>query len=188
MKRVYTEVPIFENNNFMLRKVSKEDAEDLLKVYSDTKSLPFFNSDNCHGDIFYYDTMKKMNKALEFWELSYKKQYFVRWSIVEKRSDKTVGTIELFHRDAEDYFSNCGLLRLDLRSDYENVHHIISILNLIVPYTFELFNCDKIATKAIESALERRKALREMGFRISDEVVKGNDGVSEYNSYFVKLK
>ena len=58
----------------------------------------------------------------------------------------------------------------------------------IVPYTFELFGCDKIATKAIEPALERRKALGEMGFCASDEVVKGNDGVSEYNSYFVKLE
>ena len=188
MKRIYTEVAMFENGNFMLRKVSKDDAEDLLKVYSDKKSLPFFNSDNCHGDIFFYDTLKKMNKALDFWEHSYEKEYFVRWSVIEKKSNKTVGTIELFHRDAEDYFSNCGILRLDLRSDYENAYSIISILNLIVPYTFEIFGCDKIATKGIEPALERRKALSEMGFCASDEVVKGNDGVSEYNSYFVKLR
>jgi RimJ/RimL family protein N-acetyltransferase len=188
MKSIYTEVTIFENEDYMLRKVSKADAEDLLKVYSDTKSVPFFNSDNCHGDIFFYDTLEKMNRALDFWEFSYEKKYFVRWSIVDKKSDKTIGTIELFHRDAADYFSNCGLLRLDLRSDFEHENYIISILDLIVPCTFELFDCDKIAIKAIESALERRRALSKMGFFASDEVVRGNDGVTEYNSYFVKLK
>ncbi len=37
-----------ENNQFSLRMVKFEDAKDLLKVYSDSKALQLFNSDNCH--------------------------------------------------------------------------------------------------------------------------------------------
>lgn len=46
MKDVYQDFPVFEDNNYMLRALVKEDAADLLKVYSDKAAVPFFNSDN----------------------------------------------------------------------------------------------------------------------------------------------
>ncbi len=84
MRNVYENVPEFENESFLLRMVSNNDIDSLFKVYSDKKAIPFFNSDNCHGDTFYYDTIEKMKKAVEFWLYSYKEKYFVRWSIMEK--------------------------------------------------------------------------------------------------------
>ena len=42
-----------------------------------------------------------------------------------KETHEAIGTIELFHRDAADYFTDCGLLRLDIRSDYEMSDKII---------------------------------------------------------------
>ena len=51
MKSIYTEVAIFENGDFMLRKITKDDAEDLLKVYSDTPSLPFTTSSETQNPI-----------------------------------------------------------------------------------------------------------------------------------------
>ena len=53
MKSVYEEVPVFENERYLLRFVANDDANDLLEVYSDKNALPFFNSDNCHGDIIF---------------------------------------------------------------------------------------------------------------------------------------
>lgn len=105
-------------------------------------------------------------------------------TIVDKRSGEGIGTVELFNRQAEDYFTNCGLLRLDLRSDYENVKDIGSILDLIVPPAFTLFDCDKVATKAIPAAAERIAALYAMGFTLSGECVVGHDG-RRYGDYFV---
>lgn len=75
---------LMENENFILRKTIKEDAAGLLKVYSDEKFVPLFNSDNCHGDDFNYTTIERMNQAIDFWEMSYSKGYFVRWTIVNK--------------------------------------------------------------------------------------------------------
>ena len=184
---VYKEAPVFENESFLLRLLQRQDAEDLLKVYSDEKSVPLFNSDNCNGDTFYYGTLERVHKAIDMWEMSYRHRYFVRWSIVDKRENAVIGTIELFHRDAEDYFHNCGLLRLDLRSDYETGSDITEILNLIVPVIYDLFYCDKIATKVVSIATERAKALKQMGFMPSDEKVRGHDG-SEYGDYFVKFR
>lgn len=184
-KGIYEEIPILENSRYVLRAIHKQtDADDLLKVYSDEKAVPLFNSDNCNGDDFHYVTMEQMKKALDFWEFSYQNKYFVRWAIVDKQAQMVIGTIELFNRRAEDYFDNCGLLRLDLRSDYETKDCIESILEMIVPKAKEMFGCDKIATKAIAIAKERIAALEHRGFHLSDESVIGHDG-TRYGSYYV---
>lgn len=181
---VYKNCPVYEDEYYMLRMISKEDKTDLLKVYSDEKSLPFFNSDNCGGDDFHYTTENRMEQAIEYWLWEYDRQGFVRWTIVSKLTNEAIGTIELFNRESEDYFTNCALLRLDIRSDYEVASEIIKILKLIIEPTYTLFHCDKIATKAIESALERIAALKKLGFKLSAEKLIGYDG-TEYNSYFV---
>lgn len=184
---VYENCPVFENEKFLLRRSLKSDAKDLLKVYSDAAAVPFFNSDNCHGDNFHYSTIEKMESALDFWEMSYQNGYFVRWTILDKAANEAVGTIELFHRDAEDYFTNCGILRLDLRSDFEKSGAIENILPLILGSAFEIFNCDKIATKAVLGAAQRQSALKKLGFKSSCEKLTGNDGTA-YGDYFVLLK
>ena len=64
MSNVYESCPVFETDKWLLRLIEKEDASDLIDVYSDKNALPFFNSDNCDGDNFYYPTMEKMNSAI----------------------------------------------------------------------------------------------------------------------------
>ncbi|SFR78255.1 GNAT family N-acetyltransferase [Anaeromicropila populeti] len=187
MTNVYEECPLFENNKYLLRYVRNEDCKDLLKVYSDEKSVPLFNSDNCEGDDFYYTTYERMEKAIEYWHFEYDRKGFVRWSIVDQTNNSVIGTIELFHRKANDYFTECGLLRLDLRSDYEKETEIESILSLIIKQAYDIFNCDKVATKAKSNALERVDALEKMGFRSTTEKLKGHDG-TEYDSYYVIKK
>jgi len=68
MKDVYAECPTFENDRFLLRLISKNDTGALLPVYSDPAAVPLFNSDNCHGDDFYYRTPERMQQAVAFWE------------------------------------------------------------------------------------------------------------------------
>lgn len=187
MPDVYTTCPTFENDRYRIRFLAAEDCANLLKVYSDRNAVPFFNSDNCNGDDFYYTTEERMRQAIDFWFWEYSRRGFVRWSIADKRSGEVVGTIELFRRIAEDFFTDCGLLRLDLRSDYETESEIMEILALIVPPSFEMFSCGMVATKAVPEAVERRLALSRMGFVPSPEKVIGHDG-TEYGDYFVCIK
>ena len=186
MSNVYKNCPKFENEKYLLSFVSEDDYKDLLKVYSDEKSVPFFNSDNCGGDDFHYTTESRMKEAIKYWLWEYSRQGFVRWAIIDKFTNEAIGTIELFHRDSDDYFTNCGLLRLDLRSDYENSTDIQNILSLIVVPTFDLFYCDKIATKAIPAAKERIKALCSMGFAHTEEKLIGHNGM-KYINYYISV-
>ena len=59
---VYQNCPDYENEHYLLRLVKIEDKADLLKVYSDEKAVPFFNSDNCGGDDFHYTTESRMEQ------------------------------------------------------------------------------------------------------------------------------
>ncbi len=187
MKPVYEEVPVFENNDYLLRFVTAEDANDLVKVYSDKNALPFFNSDNCHGDNFYYPTIERVNDAINFWLDSYKSKYFVRWSIVEKKTNTAIGTIELFHRIGDDSFNHTGVLRLDLKSEFETAEVIKSIAGLIVPSAYDLFDTDKIITKIPLYAIERQAAFEKLGFKKTAELLIGIDNFA-YRDYWEKVK
>ncbi len=185
---IYEHCPTLENEDFTLRLTNDDDLSDLLKVYSDIKAVPFFNSDNCHGDDFHYTTLERMREALEFWKTSYANGWFVRFSIVDKKSGETVGTIEEFRRDENDFFTDCGLIRLDLRSDYETAGKIESIMSLIAQPSFELFGCSMLATKAISEASERRKALTALGFVQSKEALICQDGTKYFDYLVLKKK
>lgn len=186
MTTPYMTCPAFESENYLLRLVEPTDVTDLLNVYSDEKAVPFFNGDNCHGDDFHYTTSERMQGAVDFWTQAYREKWFVRWTIVDKKTQKAVGTIELFNRQSEDYFNDCGLLRLDLRSDYEKAESIYEILSLIVPPAYELFHCQMFATKAVPSATQRREALEKLGFSAAKEALVGDDG-TRYTDYYVKM-
>lgn len=190
----YDECPILENDNYRLRLVEATDAPDLLRVYSDEKAVPFFNGDNCNGDDFHYTTLERMQSAIEFWLWAYQDRGFVRWAIVDRHTGQAIGTIELFNRRAlegqepRDYFNECGLLRLDLRSDYEETAQIEEILSLIVEPAFALFACRMIATKIPPAAGKRREAAERMGFQFSEEKLIGGDDDKVYGDYYVLLK
>lgn len=184
---IYQSCPSFENSRYLLRAVQDGDAEDLLRVYGDEQAVPFFNSDNCHGDDFHYTDIGRMRKAIGFWQRSYRDGQFVRWTIVDKTAGTAVGTVEGFRREAQDFFTDCALLRIDLRSDYETSPTIAQILSLIAVPSFDLFGCAKAATKAVPAARERIAALTQQGFSASPEKLIGHDGTA-YGDYFVLLR
>lgn len=183
---VYETCPQFSSDRFLLRQVCLEDGKDLLRVYSDTAAVPIFNSDNCIGD-FYMTRMEDMENCIRFWLREYGQRYYVRWSILDRTTHEAVGTIELFHRTGQDFFDHVGLLRLDLRSDYETECAISEILGALLPLAFALFSCDTIATKIPPCARSRRDALCRMGFRYTPEQLQGHDGTA-YGDYYILEK
>lgn len=182
---VYQECPVLENSDFRLRLTEQKDCRDLLKVYSDLKAVPLFNSDNCNGDDFHYQTMARMAQAIDFWIFSYQERYFVRWSIVDRKTGEAVGTIEMFHRVAQDAFTDTVLLRLDLRSDYERADGIESVMSIVIRHAYEMFDCMTLTTKAAAQAAQRRAVLTRLGFTESSDALVGHDG-TEYTGYFVR--
>lgn len=180
---IYERCPEFASPRFLLRQVRMEDWADLLTVYSDPASVPLFNADNCIGD-FYMTREQDMKNCISFWLQEYGMRYYIRWSVVDRAASRAVGTIELFHRTAGDFYNHVGLLRLDLRSDYETEDVICEILSCLLPPAFGLFDCETMASKIRPLGHIRREALSRMGFRACPEPLIGHDG-TEYGDYYV---
>lgn len=180
---IYKTCPTLESSRFLVRLFQDEDCEDLLNVYSDKNALPFFNSDNCNGDNFYYATKERMAQALDFWHMSYEHGWFVRLSIVEKAAGSVIGTVELCLRVSEDAFHNMGILRVDVRSDYEEAGALYDIFSLITPQVGTLLGCNGVLTKAPIYAVERIKALQKAGYTKSEQMLIGKNGYS-YDGYW----
>lgn len=175
---VYESCPTFITQRFVLRLVKKEDAEGLLRVYSDTLAQPYFNADNCTGD-FRMHKMEDMQACVDMWLWSYDRGDFVRWTVLHK--DAPVGTVEMFRRNMED--GGTGVLRIDLCHDYEDEDVLDELLEVMLPELFELFGCKKILTKA-RSFMHRRKAsLKRHGFVEQKKPLIGHDG-TKYGDYW----
>lgn len=188
MTDVYEKCPVFEDENYLLRFVEETDASDLLEVYSDKNALPFFNSDNCNGDNFYYPTEEKMLEAIKFWLFSYRERYFVRFTVIDKSVRKAVGTVELFRRTSGDKFDGDGVLRLDVKSNYERADVLFNILSIVVPPAFELFDCSEIITKVPVYAVERIMAVQKSGFSKSENLMIGTHDGYAYKDYWTIQK
>ena len=180
---IYEKCPRLEDDKFIIRLFQDEDCADLLKVYSDKNALPFFNSDNCDGDNFYYATRERMMEAIKFWHMSYENGWFVRLSIVDKEVSSVIGTVELCVRVSADEFNNMGILRVDVRSDYEQENELYEIFSLVTPRIEEMLGCKGVLTKAPIWAVERIKAIQKVGFLKSEHLLVGKNGYA-YDGYW----
>lgn len=180
MKDIYEECPMYKKKLITLRQTTIEDAQELLKCYSDEKAVPFFNSDNCHGDDFHYTTIERMKQAINFWNFSYTNRYFVRWTVILNNTNEKVGSIEMFHRVADDEFNHYGILRVDLQSDFETQPVIDDIFEIVNENFYKAFDVKAILTKAIPDAIERITSLVQRGYQPI------NRKLMIYDDYFEK--
>ncbi len=180
MQNVYSMVPSYLGDEVYLRQVKASDAPALLATYSDEKAVYLFNLDGCEGDDFHYTSLSEMQQALGFWEEAYRKGKFVRWAVLVPSKGETIGTVEMFRRQGEDKWHGHGILRIDLRSDYENETILRDILDIVNEHFFELFDVEQILTKAGSAAETRIRALYAEGYApVPEKVV-------EYDDYFVR--
>lgn len=182
---IYEKCPFLESAHFIMRAVEDSDIEELIKVYSDRNALPFFNSDNCHGDNFYYSTPEKMAKAMEFWKYSYENGWFARMSIIDKSVSEVIGTVELCLRVSDDAFNNMAVMRIDVRSDYESADALREIFMLITPHISDLTGTEAVITKIPIYAVERICAATDAGYAKSETLLHGNNGFM-YDGYWTK--
>jgi RimJ/RimL family protein N-acetyltransferase len=159
IRNPYECCPVYRSNRFSFRLVRLEDAEDLLVCYSDPLAQERFNSDNCTSD-FKYQTLDEMKQCLEFWLEAYRGQGFIRFSIVDKTTQKVIGTIEMFGREATpDASEREGILRIDLASQYEREEVLAEILETACAHFPDDFGVTRVLTKAVPRASDRRIVL-----------------------------
>ena len=171
MKNVYKNCPVYETTSFILRLVKTEDAEALLKCYSDKENVKKFNADFCTNN-FYFSTLEQMKACIEFWLEEYQKQYYVRFAVVAKAKDKVIGTIEIFGGEA-------GVLRIDLSNQYNTEKSFKEIIKLTQERFIGDFGIESVKIKT-SNIQEMVCCLEEAGF-VPSETFRVELGYHEYN-------
>lgn len=147
----YIECPTITTKSFTLRLIKESDYKSLFRCYNDKRAVEFMNDDNCDFG-FYVDAEAKMQETIHYWIDFYKKQYFVRFSIVDNTTKMAVGTIEGFSGET-------GVLRVDICSEYEKAEYLSELFKFAADNFNAFFGNEYLVTKAVAKAEERREAL-----------------------------
>jgi ribosomal-protein-alanine N-acetyltransferase len=153
MKSIYQECPPYETEHFAFRLVRQEDAPDLLACYSDAAAVKLMNSDACTSD-FHYTSLGEMEACISLWRRAYAGGGI---PAPGRRAERVVGTVEIFGGEF-------GVLRIDLRSDYETAGTLDEIIGLAVARFYTDLGIENLVSKAIPQAAVRSAALRRAGF------------------------
>jgi RimJ/RimL family protein N-acetyltransferase len=162
-KDVYEKCPVYRREVVTLRHTKLQDAEELLKCYSDEKVVPLFNADNCVSN-FYYTTLEQVTELITRWNDAYRRKLWVRWTIIQNELNQKIGTVEMFNKGALPYVGSYGILRIDLRSEHENSLIIRRILQIANRHFYQDFGVNSIFTKAVPAAKQRILTLAQMGY------------------------
>ena len=124
-----------------------------------------------------------MPEPIRFWKTAYDNGWFARLSIVDKSVSSVVGTVELCLRVSEDDFNGMGILRVDVRSDYEREDFLYELFSLLTPALEETLGCKGALTKAPLYAVDRINAIRRAGFTKSEHRLIAGSG-DAYDGYW----
>jgi len=155
---------VYKTEHFTLRLVSEDDIEDLLVCYSDSKSQSIFDSQNFAKNL-HCNTVEEMAWYVRFWLEEYRNKMYVRFAIVDNKTKKAIGTVEMFNTKGFLHGRDGGILRIDLASPYETVEYLSELLQLANDNFFELFGAKVIITKGRPGEAARLAALSSAGYR-----------------------
>ena len=98
----------------------------------------------------------------------------------DKKTDKAIGTIEIFGGPLGGKRTEFGVLRIDVRHEYENEEPLAELLKISDSF-FGDVNTEKFITKAIPEAAHRINALVKNGYIPTST---GDGGMREH--YYMK--
>ncbi len=168
----YEKCPEFETARFIFRQVREEDAEELLRAfYGDLTGWMFYGNDMCKS-IFAgrYATSEEMGRCIRSWLAAYKNRYYIRLTVIDKQTEKAIGTIEIFdHIHSEknwksDVVRQSFVLHIDFAVPYETQKYLSELLTLADQKFFRLFGFEYLLIRAVPAATERIAALTATGY------------------------
>lgn len=147
----------YETEHFTLRQVREEDAPALLRCYSDPGAVALMNDDNCVGG-FLFTGLNQMREAIHYWNHDIFE--YARPAVIDKSTGEPIGTLEVFGAEK----GGSGVLRVDLRGDYETPETLRELYRLAADRLIVDFPMGAMVTKAVPEAAARRQVLEELGF------------------------
>jgi [ribosomal protein S5]-alanine N-acetyltransferase len=149
-----TPFPIIETDRLLLRKVNKDDADDLLVYLSDEEVVhhmglvPFQNTEDALDEINWYDSI-------------YVEGTGIRWGITLKDKGKVIGSCGFLNRAPKHHRAEVGF---ELSKDYWGRGIAREALDAVIRYGFLHLELERIEALIEPDNLPSQKLVERKGF------------------------
>ncbi|WP_191567355.1 GNAT family N-acetyltransferase [Metabacillus idriensis] len=146
--------PLIETDRLVLRQVTKEDAEDILKYLSDKNVMkhygmePFKSLDDALDEIFWYQSIFEKNTG-------------IRWGITLKGQERVIGSCGFLNIDPQHYRSEIGF---ELSKDFWGQGIASEAFEVVIKYGFEQLNLQRIQALIEPPNISSKKLVERKGF------------------------
>jgi [ribosomal protein S5]-alanine N-acetyltransferase len=148
------EFPVIETKRLILRKVTAEDAEDMLTYLSDKDVVK-------HMGLEPFQTVKDAEDEISWYESIVKEGTGIRWGITLKDSGKVIGSCGFLNRVAKHHRTEIGF---ELSKDYWGKGIASEALDAVVKYGFRHFQLERIEALIEPANLPSQKLVEKQGF------------------------
>ncbi|MGL5749710.1 MAG: GNAT family N-acetyltransferase [Paraclostridium sp.] len=160
---IYPQMKIIEDNNYILRPISTNDAVNMFEYYSQEKVVKYLPI-NPH---------KSIAETRRFIKLSfiekYKKGNVTHWAIVDKATKKVIGNIGLNNVSKTDNSAEIGICINPL---YWGNDIATELTKYSLIYGFKFLKLEKLVAETYENNIKTRKSLESLGFIHVKTVIK----------------
>ena len=147
------EFPVIEGEKIRLRKLKLEDANELLKYYSNKNVYRYLD---WNGP----ETLERCYDVIQIWNKGYIDGWIIRFAIADKATDKIIGTI--FLNEFEGKRAEIGY---ELSESYWRKGIMSEAIHKVLSFGFEKLELVRIQAFVCEENIASRYLLKKFSFK-----------------------
>jgi len=148
------EFPLLKTERLILRRLALEDEADVFAIYSNPEVTRF-----C--DVVNLANRSQARAVIQAFQAEFERDSGVRWAITERGGSRLIGLCGVgWYRHN---FS--ALLSYDLNQDYWNRGIMTEAVRVVVAYTFDHAEMNRITATTVVENLASMQVLRHVGFQ-----------------------
>ena len=155
LKLNFTPFPELKSERLTFRKLTLEDAPEVLKLRGDKKIMEFIPRPLATTIDEALDHIKLINSKIE-------ENVDINWAITEKGSDKCIGIIGFYRTQPENFRTELGYM---IASDLWGKGYITEAVNVLLDFAFNTLNFHSIEAVIDSKHHASEKVLIKNGFR-----------------------
>ena len=146
--------PVIQTDRLILRQITQDDAEDILKYLSDENVMIYYG----------LEPFKSIDEALEeieWYQTTFDEDSGIRWGITLKEKRKVIGSCGFLNKVPQHYRSDIGF---ELSTDYWGQGIAGEALAAVIQYGFEQLNLQRIQALIEPPNISSQRLVERNGF------------------------
>ena len=152
IEKIFAEFPEFETERLILRKITPEDAQAIMAIFSDEAVTEFY-------DLYTFTSIDEAAELIDYFGESYEAERQIRWGVVRKEDNQLIGTCGFVA-----LHNHRGEIGYDLASAYWRQGYMSEALEALLEVGFDDMELHRIEALVMVGNEASSGLLRKRGF------------------------